>query len=783
MLMGQSGAVVLTTRGALLFTCYLAAILTVSTSLPTGMPTTTSASESPAIEEFSPISEQLEAGEATELLETSQPDTYQISEYDAKKFLQSYGYMPTYIQSKGKWEFVDRSKMPVDEVTVKTTTPSPVNLRVAAGGDNQKATVTAEVDANSDSLKLEERTKFSEAIQKFQKRYRLRITGSVDDETLRFMQQPRCGVPDNTESFNTKKGLQKGSSTTKIKGKLGLSVGKSTLKATINNDSGRLSGSKSTLVTNGGRTTVSSPSLKLGASRTQDSVLSRSPSKPSEPISVSSLLTRTTKPRATSPPRASTSRGTPQYITEVTEIITDFVTEEDELMTTTRPKTSSLTTVGTPPVTKFDMLRSKRSLEEVLSSIQQNRARVRNKRQYVYDNGSNASNIGFSDVISWRIIDAYYSQHFSSADLRSQIEQAFRRWSEILPLKFEEKPSGDLLLVDIHISFIDSTNSGHFNVDFSSVELARSTSNWAILFNDDIQWTYNSHQGKNLIQVAVHEVGHVLGLTHMNQSDSIMYPVYVNFDPNDSNFRVVIDNQSRHTATSIHGVCSGSFDTVFDWVRTVGTKKKYSSVFFRGDTMWVYENTNGRVKYGDPRAISDMWTGVPNDLDAALQILPRSSTTDDLYFFKGNRYYQFDNINRHVMQLDGRLISEGWPAKSSSFPRIPDNIDTAYFDKRDGNVYFFKGTLVYAYDMEAGGCCLNNYPMSISSAFIFRYEPGGLPSYLNAAYYSIYSKKVFFFKGDTFWENETYSPASSQVVNRLGYGSAWNDHWNNICEV
>ena len=85
------------------------------------------------------------------------------------------------------------------------------------------------------------------------------------------------------------------------------------------------------------------------------------------------------------------------------------------------------------------------------------------------------------------------------------------------------------------------------------MELARSTSNWAILFNDDIQWTYNSHQGKNLIQVAVHEVGHVLGLTHVNQSDSIMYPVYVNFDPNDSNFRVVIDNQSRHTATSIHG--------------------------------------------------------------------------------------------------------------------------------------------------------------------------------------------------------------------------------------
>ena len=95
----------------------------------------------------------------------------------------------------------------------------------------------------------------------------------------------------------------------------------------------------------------------------------------------------------------------------------------------------------------------------------------------------------------------------------------------------------------------------HFGFTFATGALARSQNRHSIQFNDDIQWTYNSQQGKNLIKVAVHEIGHVLGLSHSEDSDSIMYAIYMPFPTTESNFRVNIDDESLEWAQHIHGNC------------------------------------------------------------------------------------------------------------------------------------------------------------------------------------------------------------------------------------
>ena len=46
-------------------------------------------------------------------------------------------------------------------------------------------------------------------------------------------------------------------------------------------------------------------------------------------------------------------------------------------------------------------------------------------------------------------------------------------------------------------------------------------------FDAEENWTYQeTPSGHNLLIVAVHEIGHCLGLTHSQSADSIMYPSY-----------------------------------------------------------------------------------------------------------------------------------------------------------------------------------------------------------------------------------------------------------------
>ena len=86
------------------------------------------------------------------------------------------------------------------------------------------------------------------------------------------------------------------------------------------------------------------------------------------------------------------------------------------------------------------------------------------------------------------------------------------------------------------------------------------------------------------------------------------------------------------------GVCKGSFNAVFDWVRQApGSNYIYNTYFFRDNHYWMYENHSNRTRYGDPLYIAREWSGVPDNIDGYLHVwfLANGLFFNDAYFFKG----------------------------------------------------------------------------------------------------------------------------------------------------
>ena len=90
----------------------------------------------------------------------------------------------------------------------------------------------------------------------------------------------------------------------------------------------------------------------------------------------------------------------------------------------------------------------------------------------------------------------------------------------------------------------------------------------------------------------------------------------------------------------------GRFNAVFDWLRKVRSADGaatshyiYNTYFFRGRRYWMYENRFNRTRFGDPLHIAEGWSGLPSTVDTYIQIIAPSAAeyNVDTYFFSGKR--------------------------------------------------------------------------------------------------------------------------------------------------
>ncbi|KAK1150418.1 matrix metalloproteinase-21-like [Acipenser oxyrinchus oxyrinchus] len=378
-----------------------------------------------------------------------------------------------------------------------------------------------------------------------------------------------------------------------------------------------------------------------------------------------------------------------------------------------------------------------------------------------------------------------YSIHLSIEQQKSVLRLAFRMWSEVIPVQFVEDLTSSSSEIDIKLGFGTARHLGCSQVfDGVGQEFAHAWYLGDIHFDDDEHFVgTNSDQGISLLKVAVHEIGHALGLPHKYRTGSVMQPNYI---PQDNN--VEIDWLDRKEMQALYGICQGPFNAVFDWVRREKSATgdwiyRFNTYFFRSSWYWMYENRSNRTRYGDPFPVNIGWRGIPSsDIDAFIHVWTWNINAQ--YFFKGTQYWRYDPDNDMIFTEDPegvrypKLISEG-------FPGAPSPIDTAFFDKRDRNIYFFRGSQVTAFSVDLKQK-VSGYPKQIVDVFPAT-TPGDHPiGNIDAVYYSYTTNSIYFIKDMLYWKVVTdndriHNP--SYPYNGLLQQNKVSNSWFDICDV
>ncbi|KAM6953506.1 matrix metalloproteinase-16 isoform 2-T2 [Aplochiton taeniatus] len=360
------------------------------------------------------------------------------------------------------------------------------------------------------------------------------------------------------------------------------------------------------------------------------------------------------------------------------------------------------------------------------------------------------------------------------------IRRAFEVWQGVTPLRFEAVPYGDLERskkdVDITIIFASGFHGDSSPFDGEGGFLAHAYFPGPGIggdthFDSDEPWTLGNpnHDGNDLFLVAVHELGHALGLEHSNDPTAIMAPFYQYMDTD--NFKLPQDDlqgiqkiygppdkvpqptkplptappprshppsdprkpdrQTRpprlptgdrpsHPNTKPN-ICDGGFNTLAILRREMFVFKDH----------WFWRVRDNAVMPGYPMLINVFWRGLPPKIDAAYE-----NSEGRFVFFKGKQFWVFKDT----------MLQPGYPQDISMFGvNMPSqSIETAVWWEDVAKTYLFKGDRYWRYNEETRAMD-PGYPKPIT---VWK----GVPDSPQGAFVDKANGFTYFYKGKEYWK-------------------------------